>query len=773
MVVCGKCPNLSQRPVPGRGNVRAKIMLVGEAPGREEDEQQRPFIGQAGKILDEALESAGLSRSEVYVTNVVKCRPPDNRQPEEDEVAQCMKLLRKEIAVVHPKLIVLLGATALRAFFGGKQKITQVRGDMMTWMLGDEEFRVMPTLHPAYVLRNRTKIGDLVVDLQKAKAAVSEDSRKGKYELVKSVDRLAELVDRFKKARILAVDTETTGLTFWKDRVVGISMTDTEYEGYYVPLEVASPLFKNDLVDFWSDEDKPKVMSLLRDVLGSDVPKVGHNLKFDILMLRAASMPLSGTFYDTMLALYLLDENQDRSKSKSLKNYVGLWSDLQGYKDVVEGVDSYAMLSLDVLWEYGAKDADAVMRLLRYLEPKIEAEELTWMWNEYVPAALGLVSEIEYRGMCVDAAYARQQAQLLEAEVSQMVEDLRRSVGDPKFNPNSAVQVKRMFMSRYGIEVSDTTKETMASLEYPEAQKISEIRKTEKIISTYLTGVLELLDGNSRVHSEYNLSGADTGRISSSSPNLQNIPARNPRFSKLVKKMFVATPGYRLIGYDYSQAEFRLAAWISQDAELIAAVERGVDFHKYTASIIYQIPEQEVTKEQRSIAKNMNFAMLYGAGASKVAESTGLSVDEAKKVMDTFFRRAPKFKEMIEGFHSFAQENGYVVSLLGRRRRLPMINDREDHGKSLRLAVNAPIQGDASAYAICNGWKTFLAMKKEGIESYPINIVHDAVYWECQDSDEVAESASVVMKTEAVVPVGKIRIKMDIDLSQGKDLSEL
>ena len=754
-------------PVPGRGNLKAQVVLIGEAPGETEAKEGKPFVGQAGKILDQALIQAGLSRAAVYITNVVKCRPPGNRTPLPLEIERCKQYLLAEIEVIKPRVLVLLGGTATESILGKLGKITAIRGKQYIY----KDRVCIPTLHPAYVLRSRGKLQDLVNDLRTARTLASDDEiRKGEYHLVDTIEKFRDMMAKLCNSKILAVDVETTGLDWTKDEIIGISLSNRTYSGYYVPLRKPGLMY-DQIYDFWTEQQTQEILQSLRTLIESDIPKANQNIKFDMLFLRKVGIKLRHVVRDTMLTAYLLDE--DKNNSKGLGVLSRIYPDLAGYKEVIFSKKDYIRTPLPILAEYGAKDVDVVLRLIEHYDPVIKAETLTWMNEVWMPAATQFLVEMESKGMQIDVLYSRAQIQTLKQSLLTKSRELSH-FAQQRFDYNSDQAVMNYFKSKHGLILKNSRASTIKETGLPEADLIVQCRQLTKVLSTYFAGFLEAADKDGVVHSSYSLAFTDTGRLNSTSPNMQNVPARDPEYSKWVKRQFVARPGYVLIAFDYSQAEFRLAAWYAQDEFLLEAIKRGVDFHTLTASLVYSVGENEVTKSQRTFAKTLNFAILYGEGIDAIAQTLKVSRDEARQFRELFFSKAPKLKTMIDRFHDAAKSDGYVSSCFGRRRRLTRIDDKDDQGYSMRASVNAPIQSTASDYAIYQGGvKVLEALVEAKIDCYPVNFVHDAIYWECQDDPVQRETAIAIMKDVATRPLLSLDVKMDVDITVGYSWSEL
>lgn len=533
----------------------------------------------------------------------------------------------------------------------------------------------------------------------------------GTYHCVRTTKDLDALVKALKGAPLIAIDTETTGLSPLESYLCGVSISLEEGEAWYIP--VRAPEGEKHL-------DAEAALDALRPVLEDEsVPKCGHNVKFDQLVLRRAGVELRGVAFDSMIASFLVDS----SRSSHSMNALSLAllghacipiSDLIGTGKSQKTFDTVA---LDRATVYAAEDADVTLRLRNALAPQLESIGLAKLNNEVETPLVEVLAELEWNGIRVDPDELDRQADRLNARIT----ELRAEIVDaaPRdFNPDSPKQLSSILFNTpdaqepgLGLKPIKKTK-TGYSTDVEVLEKLAadpaigssipalivEHRQLTKLVGTYLVALKEAINPDTgRIHASFNQTVAATGRLSSSDPNLQNIPIRT-EIGRDIRKAFVAPEGRVLIGADYSQIELRLLAHLSRDPALIEAFRDDQDIHRAVAAQIHGVDLEAVTREQRDGAKMVNFGIVYGITPFGLARRLGVSNDEASGIIDAYKKRFAGITTFLQECVQQAQEKGYVETVLGRRRPIPQIESRNPSERSLgeRMAINSVVQGSAA-----------------------------------------------------------------------------
>ncbi len=600
----------------------------------------------------------------------------------------------------------------------------------------------------------------------------------GDYRLVDDEAALAELVERLRKASALTVDTETTSTDSMQAALVGISLTDREGEAWYIPLR--SPQGEEVL-------EPASVRRHLGPLLAqASLPKQGHNLKYDLKVLRRADLPLEGLSFDTMIAEWLINP---ASPNLGLKNlaWARLGMTMTNIHDLIgKGKAQTTMdaVSLEKVVPYACADADITHRLVAVLRAELEKREQMGLFRDLEMPLIPVLAAMEMAGVKLDLAYLQALSQELAARLAQIEAEIHRLAGEP-FNINSTQQLSRILFDKLGLPTRGIRKtksgfystragvlEKLRGL-HPIVDLILRYRELAKLKSTYVDTLPRLVNPETgRVHTTFNQTGTVTGRLSSSNPNLQNIPIRTEE-GRRVRRAFVAEEGWLFVGADYSQIELRVMAHISGDENLIAAFERGEDIHATTAAAIFGVPLEEVSYEQRRIAKAVNFGLIYGQGAYGLAAQIGVTPAQAEAFIERYFHRFPGVRAYMQRIQREATTRGYVETLLHRRRYFPELEPGSRAPASrrqaaLRMAINAPIQGTAAD--IIKLAMLRLHRRLEGKAARMILQVHDELIVEApQESRE--ETAAIVR--EAMEGAFKLVVPLKVDLEIGHNWEEM
>ena len=593
-----------------------------------------------------------------------------------------------------------------------------------------------------------------------------------RYRTIFAVEELDQWLDRMRKASVFAFDTETTSLDYMRAKVVGVSFAVEPEEAVYVPFGHTYPDAPRQL-------DTQFVMDKLTPILEDpNLKKLGHNLKYDKNVLHNHGIAMSGIIHDTMLESYVLNSTANRHDLDTLCEKYLNHSNIH-FEDVAgKGSKQVTFDQVDVnkATSYAAEDADMTLRLHQYFWPKLESfERLRSLYESVEIPLVEVLSRIERHGVMIDANALQLQSRELAKRLLQLEREAIELAGE-EFNLASPKQIQTILFDRQGLPVIRKTPKGQASTaedvlqelahDYPLPQLLLEYRSLSKLKSTYTDKLPEQLDPQTgRLHTSYQQAVASTGRLSSTDPNLQNIPIRTPEGRK-IRQAFIAPTGYKILAADYSQIELRIMAHLSADNGLCDAFKAGQDIHRATASEVFGVGVDEVSTEQRRAAKAINFGLIYGMSAFGLARQLGIERVAAQAYVDLYFMRYPGVKTYMENTRQHAREVGYVETLFGRRLYLPEINSRNAQRRQYaeRTAINAPMQGTAAdiikrAMIDVDHW-----LDTSGIDAKMIMQVHDELVFEVCDHDldtvmrevnrRMSEAADLDVPLEVKVVVG-------------------
>ncbi|MBB1318525.1 DNA polymerase I [Shewanella sp. SR43-4] len=524
------------------------------------------------------------------------------------------------------------------------------------------------------------------------------------YETILTMEALDKWIEQLNSAELIAIDTETTSLNYMEAELVGLSFATEAGKAAYLPLA-------HDYLDAPQQIDKTSALEKLRPILESDTPqKLGQNLKYDMSILANVGITLKGVRFDTMLESYVFNSIASRHDMD------GLALKYLGHKNIsfeeVAGKGAkqltFNQVDLDIAGPYAAEDADITLRLHQHLWPRLEKEpKLASVFDELELPLIQVLSDVERQGVLIDSMLLSQQS----GELAKKLDDLENKayeIAEEKFNLASPKQLQTLFFEKLGYPIKKKTPKGAPStaedvlvelaLDYPLPKVILEHRSLAKLKSTYTDKLPLMVNAiTGRVHTSYHQANAATGRLSSSEPNLQNIPIRTEE-GRRIRQAFIAPAGRKILAADYSQIELRIMAHLSQDEGLLTAFAEGKDIHKATAAEVFGVHFEEVTTEQRRRAKAVNFGLIYGMSAFGLAKQLDIPRNEAQTYIDTYFARYPGVLKYMEETRAIAAELGYVSTLFGRRLYLPEINDRNAMRRQAaeRAAINAPMQGTAA-----------------------------------------------------------------------------
>ncbi len=563
------------------------------------------------------------------------------------------------------------------------------------------------------------------------------------YQTVLTQDHLDRWIEKIKTAELVAVDTETTSLDYMQARLVGISIAVAPGEAAYIP-------FGHDYLGAPDQLDKDLVLSQLKPLLESpEIKKVGQNLKYDMSVLAQHGIQLQGIAFDTMLESYVLDSVATRHDMNSLaEKYLDettiSFSEVAGKG---AGQLTFNQIALELAAPYAAEDADITLRLHQHLWPQLSSEEsLVSVFRDIELPLLPVLSRIERTGALVDGTLLFQQSQELTERLAEL-ETQAWDMAGQQFNLASPKQLGEILFEKLEIPVlkktakgAPSTKEEVLqelALDYPLPKVLLEHRGLAKLKSTYTDKLPTMINPTSkRIHTSYHQAGTATGRLSSSDPNLQNIPVRTAQ-GRRVRQAFVPPAGYKMVAADYSQIELRIMAHLSEDPSLVSAFAAGQDIHRATAAEVFAVATEEVTTDMRRSAKAINFGLIYGMSAFGLARQLNIGRKQAAEYIELYFERYPGVQSYMNNIRHTAAEQGYVETVFGRRLYLPEINARNGMRRQAaeRTAINAPMQGTAAdiiklAMIHVDDW-----LQNSDLQSHMIMQVHDELVLEVPESE--------------------------------------
>ncbi|OGW59644.1 MAG: DNA polymerase I [Nitrospirae bacterium RBG_16_64_22] len=594
------------------------------------------------------------------------------------------------------------------------------------------------------------------------------------YRAVADPDDVPRLAESLRSRGEFAVDLETTSKDPMRAEIVGIAVCGKEGEAFYLPVGHTAPGSRN--------LDRRETLRQLAPILADpSVGKVGQNLKYDLLVFSRAGLAVRGVAFDTMVASYLIDpERHSHSLDALAREYLDhetiTYADVagKGAKQV-----SFDQVPVETATAYAGEDADAALRLTAVLRPKIAEMGMESLYYDVELPLVSVLAEIEENGILLDAGHLREMSKELEREMAGAVHRIHALAGGP-FNVNSPKQLAEILFTRLGLPVVKRTKmgpstdvEVLAQLavRHDLPAEVLAYRQLAKLKSTYVDTLPALVHPETgRLHTSLNQTVTATGRLSSSEPNLQNIPIRTD-LGRRIREAFVAPAGRVLLSADYSQIELRLLAHLSGDPVLSAAFEAGEDVHARTAAEVFGVSPDQVSAEMRRRAKVINFGIIYGMTPYGLSSDLGVTPLEAKAFIDRYFARYPGVRAYIDRTIAEARERGYVTTMLGRRRTLPDIASSNNGVRQAaeRTAINTPIQGSAADMIKKAMVELSPALRDAGLSARMILQIHDELLFEVPET-EVEEAKSLSVRVmEGALPLS---VPVRVDAGVGRNWAE-
>jgi DNA polymerase-1 len=641
--------------------------------------------------------------------------------------------------------------TRLEKLVGTRKRETMNHGDQLTFLVDPGEVRGSP-----------------------------QELTKSTVTLVDTVEKLNEVVSRINEAAQVSFDTETTSTDQMQADLVGISLAVDQDRGYYIPV--------GHKVNGSKQLPKEVILEALRQPLEDpDIQKIGHNIKYDAVILARNGLNVRPLSFDTMIAEWLINPI---SRNLGLKNlaWVRLNAKMTEIEDLIgkgRNQRSMAEVAIEAAADYAADDAVIPLRLRPQLEDELEERNATKLFHEIEMPLVQVLADMEMAGIDLDIGFLNQMSEELSQRLDTIKTQVFNSVG-LEFNLNSPQQLSEALFERLQLTPPDRTKRTSTGFYSTaagtlEAMKgdhqvvdwVLEYRELSKLKNTYVDALPQQVNPvTGRVHTSYNQAGSVTGRIASSNPNLQNIPIRT-ELGRRVRHAFIAEPGKALLSVDYSQVELRIVAHMSDDETMLAAFKSGQDIHAATAAAIYNEPIDQVSKEQRNRAKGVNFGLIYGMSAFGLSRYTDTTLAEAEDFVKTYFKQFPGVKNYLDGIKILAADQGYVETLLGRRRYFPGLKTQTNHNirnREEREAINAPIQGTAADIMKIAMLQVPIALKKAGLTAKMLLQVHDELVLECP-FEELQSTANLVRQVmENAYP---LKVPLQTDARSGPNWNEM
>lgn len=593
-----------------------------------------------------------------------------------------------------------------------------------------------------------------------------------KYEIIKTTDGLRRLKERILNEKYFAYDLETTGLEFFKNDILGISISFND-GGYYIPVKVSAnqPGAEDVAINF--DDFKNELAPVFED---PGIKKTGHNLKFDIIHLKPHGIEVNGVGDDSMVMSYLIHPNRRAHNLKDLTFEVLNYRQTEYTQLTGKGKDQRKLIQVDLadLGKYCIDDSYLTLKLVDILGKDLSEKELEKLYRGIEMPLVKILMEMEYAGVKVDLRFLEKAAQSMRDRIAAIEKEIYELAGY-EFNLNSSQQLGELLFEKMNMPVKKRTRKTksystdnevLSELKgYPIVARLIDYRTYKKLLSTYLEGLMESVDDNHRIHGSFNQTVTATGRLSSSNPNLQNIPVGETA-GIIVRDAFRAEEGKRLLAADYSQVELRVMAHFSQDPGLMNAFANDFDIHQHTADTVFGSDLFTNAKEKRKRAKIINFSVLYGTGPFSLSKELGVTYNDAKDFIDTYFEKHAGVKSFIDQTIMDAEQDTFVKTISGRRRDIPEILSAnrtvKENGK--RMAINTVIQGSAADIIKIAMINIHKKMTEAGMKSKLVMQVHDELVFEYPPEEETQLLQMVKQEMENAV---ELRVPLKVDLETG------
>jgi DNA polymerase-1 len=703
--------------IPGVGEKTAKLLIKQYGSVEEIIAHSHELKGKLKENV-EAFAEQGLMSKKLATINL-------NSPVELDEAGLEMCDPSKEL--LEPLFAELEFRTLGRRVFGDDFSITEIKASSAGTQID---------MFGAPVAEGRTTMTVDIQDIKEpefAAAAKNINNVPHRYFLADTKEKRAELIATLKQQKSFCFDTETTGTDANNCELVGLSFAIKATEAWYVPVPV----------------DQKEVQAIVNEFKGvmedPAIGKIGQNIKFDILMLKWYGVQICGDLFDTMMAHYIIDPDTRHGMDVLSENYLGYKpvsiTELIGPKGKNQG--SMRDVEIEKIKEYAAEDADITLQLKEIFEPKIKQVGADDLLHKIENPLIYVLADIEHEGVKIDHDTLREFSKDLETDIAVLEKTVYEKAG-VRFNIASPKQLGEVLFEKLMLDPKakktktgqyQTGEDVLLGLANKSdiVRDILDYRQLQKLKSTYVDALPQMVNQKTgRVHTSYNQAVAATGRLSSTNPNLQNIPIRTERGREVRKAFIPRDSGHSIVSADYSQIELRIIAEISKDANMMDAFVRGIDIHTATAANVYGIAVGDVDSTQRRNAKAVNFGIIYGQSAFGLSQNLGIPRKEAAEIIDNYFAQFPGIKQYMADTMNFARENGYVTTLMGRRRYLRDINSANQtvRGFAERNAINAPIQGSAADMIKIAMINIHRELKEQKLDTRMTMQVHDELVFD-------------------------------------------
>jgi len=716
--------------IPGVGEKTAKLLIKQYGSVEEIIAHSHELKGKLRENIENFAEQ-GLMSKRLATINL-------NSPVELDEAGLEMCAPSKDL--LEPLFAELEFRTLGRRVFGDDFSITEMRAvSTQTDLFGNPVATGRTTM--------TVDVQDIAEPEYEPTPSKNIDNVPHEYHLADTLEKRSELIALLKKQKEICFDTETTGTDANFCELVGMSFAIKANEGWYVPVPA-------------DQEETKKIVAEFKELFeDTSIGKIGQNLKFDILMLKWYGVEVRGNLFDTMMAHYVIDPDTRHGMDILSENYLGYKpvsiTSLIGAKGKNQG--NMRDVEIEKIKEYAAEDADITLQLKTIFEPKLKEVQAEKLLHEIENPLIYVLADIEYEGVKIDHFTLQEFSKELETDVAKLEKVVYEKAG-VRFNIASPKQLGEVLFEKLMLDPKakktktgqyQTGEDVLLSLAAKSdiVRDILDYRQLQKLKSTYVDALPQMVNAKTgRVHTSYNQAVAATGRLSSTNPNLQNIPIRTERGREVRKAFIPRDAGHTIVSADYSQIELRIIAEISRDANMMEAFVKNLDIHTATAANVYGIGLDEVDSTQRRNAKAVNFGIIYGQSAFGLSQSLGIPRKEAADIIENYFAQYPGIKNYMSDTMNFARENGYVCTLMGRRRYLRDINSANAtvRGFAERNAINAPIQGSAAdmiKIAMINIHREFLAQK---LDARMTMQVHDELVFDVPH-DEVETVKPIIL----------------------------
>ncbi|WP_419250264.1 DNA polymerase I [Borreliella afzelii] len=593
------------------------------------------------------------------------------------------------------------------------------------------------------------------------------DTENVKYHSITTKKELDNLIESLKKAKYISIDTETSSLDIYTARLIGISISFKEFEGYYIPIEAKGKIYI----------EKHYIIQKFNNLFESNPKIIGQNYKFDYKILKNNGFSPIPPYFDTMIAAYLIDTNSKVSLDFLAEKYL-MHKNIK-YEDVIQKNDNFANISLEMATSYSSEDADITFRLFNIFTKKLKEDGLDKLMHKVEMPFNNVIIEMEENGIYLDREYLKEYGKELGQELELIENEIIKSIGI-NFNLNSPKQMHEILFEKLNLKLPEKMKKDSTDIKVLESligqhesiENIIKHRQIAKLKSTYTDNLIELINHKTnRLHTSFIQTKTATGRITSINPNLQNIPIKDEKGRK-IRKAFKPENGNIFISADYSQIELAILAHLSQDEALIKAFENNKDIHTETASKLFKIEEKEITPDLRRIAKSINFGIIYRMSDFRLAKELGITKEEAKGFINSYFDSYPKIKEFITNQINFVRNTGYSETILKRRRYIKEINSNNylERSAAERIAINSIIQGSAADIMKIAMVRVFNEFKSKKMESKILLQVHDEMLIESplKEKNEVEKILKIMMENAYT-----LNLPLRANIETGKSWGEI